>query len=112
MYIAKKFRVILILLLAAFLNGYNIWTDKHVNTYYKTAVASILENCHNFFFASLDSAGSVTVDKLPLTFWIHTISAYIFGLHGWSVMQALVGIGSVLLLYRTVKPTFGWRQQE
>lgn len=110
---AKKFRadipLILIVLLAAFLNGYNIWTDKYVNTYYTTAVASMLENFHNFFFASLDSAGSVTVDKPPLAFWIQTISAYIFGLHGWSVIlpQALAGVGSVLLMYRLVKPTFG-----
>jgi 4-amino-4-deoxy-L-arabinose transferase-like glycosyltransferase len=113
MNLAKKFRadipLILIVLLAAFLNGYNIWTDKYVNTYYTTAVASMLENFHNFFFASLDSAGSVTIDKTPLTFWIQTISAYIFGLHGWSVIlpQALAGVGSVLLLYRMVKPTFG-----
>jgi 4-amino-4-deoxy-L-arabinose transferase-like glycosyltransferase len=110
---AKKFRadipLILILLLAAFLNGYNIWTDKYANTYYTTAVASMLENFRNFFFVSLDSAGSVTVDKPPLTFWIQTISAYIFGLHGWSVIlpQALAGVGSVLLLFRMVKPTFG-----
>ncbi|MFK7691477.1 glycosyltransferase family 39 protein [Paenibacillus sp. HJGM_3] len=113
MKIVSKYRadvpLILIVLLAAFLNGYNIWTDKYVNTYYTTAVASMLENFHNFFFASLDSAGSVTVDKPPLTFWIQTISAYIFGLHGWSVIlpQALAGVGSVLLLYRLVKPTFG-----
>lgn len=113
MKIVSKFRadvpLILIVLLAVFLNGYNIWTDKYVNTYYTTAVASMLENFHNFFFASLDSAGSVTVDKPPLTFWIQTISAYIFGLHGWSVIlpQALAGVGSVLLLYRLVKPTFG-----
>jgi 4-amino-4-deoxy-L-arabinose transferase-like glycosyltransferase len=52
MYFAKKFRVILILLFAAFLNGYNIWTDKYVNTHYTTAVASMLENFHNFFFVS------------------------------------------------------------
>jgi 4-amino-4-deoxy-L-arabinose transferase-like glycosyltransferase len=113
MNMAKKFReyipLILIVLLAAFLNGYNIWTDNYSNTYYTTAVASMLENFHNFFFVSLDSAGSVTVDKPPLTFWIQTISAYIFGLHGWSVIlpQALAGVGSVLLLYRMVKPTFG-----
>ncbi|MGG2067435.1 glycosyltransferase family 39 protein [Bacillus sp. S14(2024)] len=101
--------LILIVLLAIFLNGYNIWTDQYANTYYTTAVASMLKNFHNFFFASLDSAGSVTVDKPPVTFWIQTISAYIFGLHGWSVIlpQALAGGGSVLLIYFLVKPSFG-----
>ncbi|KTD83323.1 4-amino-4-deoxy-L-arabinose transferase [Paenibacillus etheri] len=99
----------LILLLAAFLYGYGVWNDHYVNTYYTTAVGSMLQNFHNFFFASLDSAGSVTVDKPPVTFWIQTLSALIFGLHGWSVIlpQALGGVGSVLLLYLLVKPTFG-----
>ncbi|MBW4085141.1 glycosyltransferase family 39 protein [Paenibacillus sp. S150] len=98
-----------ILLLAAFLYSYGIWNDQYVNTYYTTAVGSMLQSFHNFFFASLDSAGSVTVDKPPVTFWIQTVSALIFGLHGWSVIlpQALGGVGSVLLVYLLVKPTFG-----
>ncbi|QYR23968.1 glycosyltransferase family 39 protein [Paenibacillus sp. sptzw28] len=99
----------LILLLSVVLNGYNIWTDKYANTYYTTAVASMLQSFHNFFYGSLDPAGSVTVDKPPLTFWIQTASAYIFGLHGWSVIlpQALAGVGSVVLVYLLLKPTFG-----
>ncbi|WP_342774575.1 glycosyltransferase family 39 protein [Paenibacillus piri] len=105
----ERIPLFLILLLSAFLNMYNIWTDEYANTYYTTAVASMLHNFHNFFFASLDPAGSVTVDKPPVVFWIQTASAYLFGLHGWSVIlpQALAGVGSVLLLYRLVKPTFG-----
>ncbi|MGG0175159.1 glycosyltransferase family 39 protein [Gottfriedia acidiceleris] len=101
--------LILIVLLSAILNGYNIWTDKYVNSYYTSAVASMLQSFHNFFFASFDPGGYVTVDKPPVTFWIQTISAYIFGLHGWSVIlpQALSGVGSVLLIYVMVKPTFG-----
>ncbi|KGE19507.1 glycosyltransferase family 39 protein [Paenibacillus wynnii] len=98
-----------ILVLAAFLYGYEIWNDQYANTYYTTAVGSMLQSFHNFFFVSLDSAGSVTVDKPPETFWIQTLGALIFGLHGWSVIlpQALGGVGSVLLVYLLVKPTFG-----
>lgn len=98
-----------ILLLAAVLYGYGIWNDQYVNTYYTTAVGSMLQSFHNFFFASLDSAGSVTVDKPPVTFWLQTLSALIFGLHGWSVIlpQALGGVGSVLIVYLLVNPTFG-----
>lgn len=101
--------LVLIMALSAFLNGYNIWQDQYANTYYTTAVAAMLENWHNFFFASLDSAGSVSIDKPPVTFWIQTLSAYIFGLHGWSVIlpQAFAQVGSVLLIYLLVKPTFG-----
>lgn len=99
----------LTLLLATFLNGFGIWRDHYVNTYYTTAVGSMLQSFHNFFYGSLDSAGSVTVDKPPVTFWIQSISAYIFGLHGWSVIlpQALAGVGSVWLIYLLIKPTFG-----
>ncbi|MCQ4085972.1 glycosyltransferase family 39 protein [Saccharibacillus sp. JS10] len=96
-------------LIALFLNGWNIWEENYSNTYYTVAVASMMENVHNFFYASLDSAGSVTVDKPPVAFWIQTISALIFGLHGWSVVlpQALAGVGSVILVYLLVKPSFG-----
>ncbi|MGA9288452.1 MAG: glycosyltransferase family 39 protein [Anaerobacillus sp.] len=101
--------LVLIVLLSAFLNGFNIWTDQYANSYYTTAVGSMMQSFHNFFYASLDSAGSVTVDKPPVTFWLQTISAEIFGLHGWSVIlpQALAGIGSVLLMYFLIKPRFG-----
>lgn len=98
-----------ILLLAAFLYGYGIWNDKYVNLYYTSAVGSMLQSWHNFFYASLDSAGSVTVDKPPVVFWIQTLFAWVLGLKGWSVIlpQALAGVGSVLLIYLLVKPTFG-----
>ncbi|WP_307435607.1 glycosyltransferase family 39 protein [Paenibacillus sp. V4I3] len=88
---------------------FNIWQDQTVNGYYTAAVTSMLQSFHNFFFASFDPAGYVTVDKPPVTFWIQTISAYVFGVHGWSVIlpQALAGVGSVLLMYFLIKPTFG-----
>lgn len=95
--------------LAAFLNIYGIWKDQYANAYYTAAVTSMLQNFHNFFFASFDPGGFVTVDKPPVAFWIQTLSAAIFGVHGWSVIlpQALAGVGSVFLIYALVKPTFG-----
>ncbi|UUZ79755.1 glycosyltransferase family 39 protein [Paenibacillus sp. P26] len=108
---ARRFDVYLLLIaiLAAFLNLFNIWKQTYVNAYYTSAVTSMLESFHNFFYASFDPGGFVTVDKPPVTFWVQTISAYLFGLHGWSVIlpQALAGVGSVLLMYFMVKPTFG-----
>lgn len=112
----QKFDIYLffILILSAILNIYNIWEDDTVNAYYTAAVTSMMQSWHNFFFASFDPAGYVTVDKPPLTFWLQTISAKIFGLHGWSVIlpQALAGIGSVYLIYRLVKPTFTKQRQD
>lgn len=101
--------LILILLVSAFLNMYNIWNDDTVNPYYTAAVTSMLQSFHNFFYASFDAAGFITVDKPPVTYQIQTISALIFGMHGWSVIlpQALAGVGSVLFMYLLIKPTFG-----
>ncbi|MGG2088706.1 glycosyltransferase family 39 protein [Priestia aryabhattai] len=98
-----------IVLIAAFLNLFKIWTDEYANAYYTAAVKSMLQSFHNFFYASFDPGGYVTIDKPPVVFWIQTISAKIFGFHGWSVIlpQALAGLGSVLLLYVLVKRTFG-----
>lgn len=98
-----------ILLLAAFLNTYNIWLSTNANVYYTTAVTSMLQNFQAFFFASLDPAGFITIDKPPVAFWVQSLFAYVFGVHGWSVIlpQALAGVGSVLLVYFLIKPGFG-----
>ncbi|WP_058304402.1 glycosyltransferase family 39 protein [Gorillibacterium timonense] len=98
-----------ITVMSLFLNVFGIWKDKYSNSYYTAAVASMMENFKSFFFGSLDPVGFVTVDKPPVVFWIQTLFAKIFGLYGWSVIlpQALANVGSVLLLYFLLKPTFG-----
>ncbi|PON00595.1 mannosyltransferase [Bacillus halotolerans] len=107
----KRFDTVLIVILlaAAFLNTYHIWQDDAANQYYLAAVKSMTQSFHNFFYASFDPSGFVTVDKPPVVLWIQTIFALIFGVHTWSVIipQALAGVGSVFLLYRMIKPTFG-----
>ncbi|WP_186447381.1 ArnT family glycosyltransferase [Bacillus paralicheniformis] len=101
--------LILILLAALILNTYNIWQDDAANQYYLAAVKSMTQSFHNFFFASFDSSGFVSVDKPPIVLWIQTICAKIFGVYTWSVImpQALAGAGSVYLLYALIKPKFG-----
>lgn len=98
-----------VVLLAAFLNIFNIWNNTNANVYYTTAVTSMLQNFQAFFFASLDPAGFITIDKPPVAFWVQCLFAYVLGVHGWSIIlpQALAGIGSVLLLYFLTKPVFG-----
>lgn len=98
-----------ITLLATFLNIYGIWKDQYANAYYTAAVTSMLQSFHNLFFASFDPGGFVSVDKPPVAFWIQTLFASLFGVHGWSVIlpQALAGVGSVLLIYVLIKPTYG-----
>ncbi len=88
---------------------YGIWQDDAANQYYLAAVKSMTQSFHNFFYASFDPSGFVTVDKPPVALWIQTIFALVFGVHTWSVIlpQALAGLGSVLLLYFMIKPSFG-----
>ncbi|URZ18343.1 glycosyltransferase family 39 protein [Clostridium felsineum] len=99
----------LILLLSAVLNFANIGIEGYANTFYAAGVKSMLMNFKNFFFASFDPSGFVTIDKPPLGFWIQTIFAKIFGFSGWSIIlpQAIAGVLSVFLLYHLVKRSFG-----
>lgn len=109
----KKFQadwvLIGVALLAALLNTYGIWWESNSNTYYTAAVTSMLQSFHNFFYASFDPGGFVSVDKPPVALWIQTIFAWIFGVHGWSVVLpgGISVVGTVLLIYALVMPAFG-----
>ncbi|MDR3583797.1 MAG: glycosyltransferase family 39 protein [Desulfosporosinus sp.] len=105
----EVFLLSLILILSALLNFANIGIEGYANTFYAAGVKSMMMNLKNFFFASFDPAGFVTVDKPPLGLWIQTISAKLFGFSGWSIIlpQALAGVISVWIIYYLVKRTFG-----
>lgn len=98
-----------ILVLALFLYGWKIWEAGNANDFYTAAIVSMTKSWKNFWYASFDPAGFITVDKPPVALWFMTISAKIFGVHGWSIVlpSVLFGVGSVYLLYRLVAPKFG-----
>ncbi|SHI10579.1 4-amino-4-deoxy-L-arabinose transferase [Sporobacter termitidis DSM 10068] len=104
-----KLILFLILLLTAYLAGYKIWTLGDANAYYTAAVTSMLKSWHNFFFASLDPGGFITVDKPAAGFWLQCLSARIFGVHGWSVVlpEVVCSVVSVAVLFHIVKRSFG-----
>ena len=79
--------------------------DSWGNPYYSAAVKSMSASFENFFFGAFDPAGVLTVDKPPMSLWVQTISAMIFGYGKVSVLlpQALMGVASVFLLHRTVR---------
>ena len=105
----KSKRLIGVFVLALFLRLFRIGLDGFSNLYYAATVQSIRTSWHNFFFASFDPAGFVSVDKPPLGFWIQALSVSIFGFHGWALVlpQALAGALSALVLYFIVKRVFG-----
>lgn len=101
--------LIVILLMAAWFYGWNIWKAGSANDYYTAAIVSMTQSWHNFWYAAFDPAGFITVDKPPVALWIMAIFAKIFGVHGWSIVlpSVLAGLGSVGLLYHMIKPKFG-----
>jgi 4-amino-4-deoxy-L-arabinose transferase-like glycosyltransferase len=105
----RRRALLLIALIAAFCNFYQLQANGYANLYYAAAVKSMMQSWHNFFFVSYDPGGFVTVDKPPLGFWIQTISAKIFGYSGFSILfpEALAGVASVIILYVLVRRAFG-----
>ena len=78
------------------------------NSFYTAAVQAGTKSWKAFFFGSFDASNFITVDKSPGALWVMEISARIFGLNSWSLLvpQALEGIGTVGLLYLTVRRWF------
>lgn len=98
-----------VLVLAAILNLIMLNPNAFSNEYYAAAVRSMLTSWHSFFFNSFDPAGFVTIDKPPVFLWLETISAWLFGFNGISIVlpSVLAGIGSVALLHYMIKREFG-----
>lgn len=77
------------------------------NSFYSAAAQAGSASWKAFFFGSSDASNSITVDKTPMSLWPMSLSVRIFGLSSWSMLvpQALMGVGSVGLLYATVRRT-------
>jgi 4-amino-4-deoxy-L-arabinose transferase-like glycosyltransferase len=102
------FYLIGVILLSAFMNIF-LLNQASTNEYYTVAVKSMMKNFHNFFYASFDPAGFITVDKPPVALWIQTLSAKLFGLSNFSVLlpEALAAIVSTIIVYQMVKHKAG-----
>jgi 4-amino-4-deoxy-L-arabinose transferase-like glycosyltransferase len=98
-----------ILGLATFLDFFRLSQNGYANTYYAGAVRSMTQSWHNFFFASFDPGGLVSVDKPPVALWAEAASAKLFGFSGFTILlpEALVGIAAVWILYLLVTRPFG-----
>jgi len=89
----------------------NLTVSGYANTYYAMAAQAAGQSWSALFFGSLDSQGFITIDKPPLATALMGISVRLFGLSSASVLlpQALLGIGTVLVLFLTVRRSFGSR---
>ncbi|MGD0069804.1 MAG: glycosyltransferase family 39 protein, partial [Streptosporangiaceae bacterium] len=94
-----------LLALTAVLYLWDLSASGYANSFYAAAVQAGTKSWKAFFFGSLDSGNSITVDKPPASLWVMEISGRIFGFNSWSLLvpQALEGVAAVGLLYSTVR---------
>lgn len=94
-----------LLLTTAILYLWGLGASGWANEYYSAAVQAGTHSWQALFFGSLDAGGAITVDKPPASLWVMGLSGRIFGFNSWSMLvpQALMGVGSVALLYATVR---------
>lgn len=80
-----------------------------LHPYYTAAVRGMSTDWHAFIFGSLDSDGTITVDKLPGALWLQALSVRVFGLHVWAVAlpQAVMGVATIVVLFRVVRDWVG-----
>jgi 4-amino-4-deoxy-L-arabinose transferase-like glycosyltransferase len=78
------------------------------NSFYSAAAQAGSQSWKAFFFGSSDAANSITVDKPPASLWAMALSVRVFGLSSWSILvpQALMGVGTVAVLYAAVRRRF------
>ncbi|HEX6110632.1 MAG TPA: glycosyltransferase family 39 protein, partial [Ktedonobacteraceae bacterium] len=105
----RRLALAVVMLVSIFMNFYQLGQNGFGNLYYASAIRSMLDSWHNFFFVSFDPGGFVSIDKPPLGFWLQAASAKILGFTPFSIFlpQALAGVLSVLLLYYLVRRHFG-----
>ena len=98
-----------VLALSAVLNTNRLSQNGYANIFYSAGDKSMLRSLHNFFFASFDPGGLVTVDKPPLALWVQVLSAKLFGFSPLSLLlpEAIVGVLSVALLYLILQRRVG-----
>lgn len=79
------------------------------NGYYSAAVQAGSHSWKAALFGSFDPSNFITVDKPPAALWVMDLSSRLFGLNPWSILvpQALEGVGSIALIYLTVRRVFG-----
>ena len=102
---ARRPALAALLIGTAMLYLWGLGSSGWANPFYSAAAQAGSESWKAFFFGSSDAGNAITVDKTPLALWPMALSVRLFGLSSWSILvpQALMGVGSVGLLYLTVK---------
>ncbi|WP_327393244.1 glycosyltransferase family 39 protein [Streptomyces sp. NBC_01186] len=81
----------------------------YANSFYSAAAQAGGASWKAMLFGSLDAGNAITVDKPPAALWPMALSVRLFGLGSWQILvpQALLGVGTVAVLYAAVRRRFG-----
>jgi len=98
-----------LLVATAVLYLWDITASGWANSFYAAAVQAGTQDWKAFFFGSLDPGNAITVDKPPASLWVMALSGRIFGFSSASLLipQALMAVGTVALLWATVRRVAG-----
>ncbi|MEZ2371161.1 glycosyltransferase family 39 protein [Arthrobacter sp. RCC_34] len=93
---------------AAALTVWGVWSGSR-SEYYASIALSMSQNWHNFFFGAFDPSGTVTLDKIPGSFWVPALFVRLFGFSTLSVVlpNALAAVAATLLVAVTAKRVAG-----
>jgi 4-amino-4-deoxy-L-arabinose transferase-like glycosyltransferase len=97
--------LVTLLVATAVLYLWGLWSIGWANDYYAAAVQAGTQSWKALLFGSLDSGNAITVDKPPVAMWVMGLSGRILGFSSFSMLlpEALMGVGSVALLFATVR---------
>ncbi|MEL4081994.1 MULTISPECIES: glycosyltransferase family 39 protein [Arthrobacter] len=97
-----------LILLSAALSVWGVWAGSR-SEYYASIALSMSQNWHNFFFGAFDPAGTVTLDKIPGSFWIPALFIKVLGFSTASVIlpNALASVAATVLAAFTAKRLAG-----
>ncbi len=101
----------LVALLAGTLTFWGLTHNGYANTYYAEAAQAASHSWKAWLTNALDTSGSDSLDKGPLSNMLMGLSGRLFGFSTFTMLapEALCGVGAVLLLHNTVKRTLGHR---
>ncbi|BDT98068.1 glycosyltransferase family 39 protein [Nocardia sputorum] len=94
-----------LLVATAVLYLWNLTVSGWANEYYAAAAQAGTQSWKALLFGAHDAGNAITVDKPPAALWVMGLSGRLFGFGSWSLLapQALIGVGSVALLYAAVR---------
>ncbi|MGV0789149.1 glycosyltransferase family 39 protein [Mycolicibacterium sp. XJ2] len=101
--------LISLLLATAVLYLWGLGSNGWANDYYAAAAQAGTKDLKAWLFGSFDAGNAITVDKPPAALWVMALSGRLFGFNAFTMLlpQALMGVGSVAVLYAAVRRVSG-----